>query len=81
MLVYVTDNEMTKYMSNLSNGLEEFFYLLPGHALDVGTEFVESKSSTFKKAVAGELQAKLISLYSKDLYGDHKLRIYEIVTL
>lgn len=80
ILIYVTDHEMAKYMSNPNNGLREFYLLLPGHTLNVGAEFVRTKSRTFQNAITVDLGATLISLHSEDLAGEHHLRIYEVVT-
>ena len=56
ILVYATDHEMARYMSNPKNGLKDFYVLLPGHTLEIGPGFVASKSRTFQNAIAGDLR-------------------------
>ncbi len=77
-LVYVTDQDMIKYMLNPKNGLKEFFELQPLKAMVVSDDFVTSKCGTFQKRVLGELYAKLRCLYMAELSNIHALRIYEV---
>ena len=78
-LIYVTDEEMAKYMENKSNGLYDFFHLPEGEQLRVDKDFIYGKSSTFKKSAGSNLEATIECKMSKSLDAGHSLRVYRVV--
>ena len=78
IFVYLTSAEMTGYMNNPRNGLQEFFSLDQDIGMEVQPDFFRSKSKTFQRAAEGAFLASVVSLYSRSLPKRHELRIYEI---
>lgn len=78
IFVYLTSNEMVKYMKNPMNGLADFFSLEQGKGLVIDDEFITSKAKTFRDEVGSPFNARLVSLWKQSLPKDHELRVYEV---
>ena len=78
-LIYVTDEEMAKYMDNKSNGLYDFFHLPEGEQLRIDKNFISGKSSTFKKSAGSNFETAIECKMSKSLAAGHSLRVYRVV--
>jgi hypothetical protein len=78
-LIYVTDNEMAKYMENKSNGLYDFFMLPVNEKLEIDYEYVRSKSATFQKNIDDSIRATLQCICSEELPKNRHLKIYNIL--
>lgn len=79
ILIYVTDSELTQYFRNAKNALNKFFDLNVDESMKIDEEFITSKSETFQKAISGQLNVTVKSLFKTDLARGHNIRIYEIM--
>jgi len=79
--VYITDNEMAKYLSSKKNSLSDFFQLPMGEALPIDQNYVASKSGTFRDAIGGDISANVKCVWRDNLPSNHQIRIYEVNSL
>ena len=78
-LVYLTDSEMARYLSNSKNGLTEWFRLSVGESLSVGAEFVTRRSKTFQNRIEIQHRAcEAVCVVNQELPDSHSLRVYRI---
>jgi hypothetical protein len=78
LFIYLTDDEMIRYMRNPKNNLVNFVDLKPGNQLRVDGSFFENKSSTFKDAAGGVFTARMTCDWSEKLPKQHELRIFRV---
>ena len=78
IFVYLTSEEMAKYMRKSKNGLNDFFSLKQGEELEIKVDFFTNKAPTLQKAASPLFNAKLVSLWNQSLPKDHELRVYEV---
>lgn len=78
-LVYVTDAELARYLSNPRNGLAELFTLDQGAAWHITRRFFEGRSATFLRGM-GEWpgDATVHCVLRRALPAEHHLRVYEV---
>lgn len=78
-LIYVTDGELARYLSNPRNGLAELFTLDSGGAWHVTRRCFEGRSATFLNGM-GEwpCDATIRCVLRRALSAEHHLRVYEV---
>ena len=79
LFIYVTDNEMAKYLKNPRNGLIGFFELPLGSTIIIDDDFITTKSQTFKNGISGTINKSVKCVMKESLPNNHELRIYEVM--
>ncbi|MEF2246404.1 hypothetical protein [Paenibacillus sp. IITD108] len=78
-LVYLTDNEIVRYLSKERNGLQSFFNLKIGGILLINEQYIATKSNTFSSAITCYDNEELtIRCICNEDPKQHKLQIYEL---
>jgi len=78
LFVYLTDSEMASYLRNPSNGLTEYFEMIPKSTIEIDEGFFKSKSRTFQASSGGFIKASIHCDWASKLPKNHELRIYNI---
>jgi len=78
-LVYCTDHIMAEYFRNPGNRYGRFFDLPRGDTMRVDEEYIEDKSTTFRKKIAGTLSTGLVCAWTEELPQSHHLRVYSVL--
>jgi hypothetical protein len=81
-MIYVTDEEMNGYFSNIKNGLNDFYSLSLRERLKIDKAYISSKAMTFQKAILmnGIRSIEVKIVYSTSLPRKHLLKIFEILS-
>lgn len=81
-LVYLTDDELHRYLTSPRNGLSTIFGLTPGKNLDVDRSSFLERSPTFLGSMGNWLvPATLTCVATEILPRDHFLRVFEVQPL
>ncbi len=78
-LIYLTDDEMAKYMRNPANGFAEIFAALPGARIAIDEAFLATKALALRRKVkVPVVESLLIGQFQRDLPRGHYLRVFEV---
>ncbi|VGO17454.1 hypothetical protein PDESU_06050 [Pontiella desulfatans] len=78
--IYLTDGEMTAYLSNGKNKLDTYFGLGTGEELKIGEDFLNNKCKTFQKSTGRMPNGIIKCVWKNRLPENHELRIYKMLS-
>jgi hypothetical protein len=78
LFVYLTSDEMTRYLSSPSNGLVDFFDLPVGWRRAIDETYLALRSQTLRRSAGVITPCTVEALFSCRLCNDHRLRVYGV---
>ncbi len=77
--VYVTDDELARYLASPRNGLSAIFGLGAGQVIQVNSDFFSPLSKTFRNKMGGwPVSTRIVAIASEELPRHHHLRLLAV---